>query len=203
MNKDQVISQIQDFCPIDADTVTKLEQFVDALISYNQKYNLIGESTEKDVWHRHVLDSAQLMCYIDNHDVVIGDFGCGAGFPGLVLSILGVKEVHLIEKSFRKCEFLQLASQFSANKIVIHQKRAEEIDNLKLDIAVSRAFSPLNKLLAIVKPFLKESGSGIFLKGKSFNDEIILAKKINKFHYVAHPSLTSEQSRVVIINNIN
>ena len=108
----KAIAQITNFYPISVSEIEKLESFVAILLKYNQEYNLIGKSTIDDIWHRHILDSAQLLQYIKNKDSVVGDFGSGAGFPGVVLSILGVKEVHLIEKSFRKCEFLKLANDF-------------------------------------------------------------------------------------------
>ncbi len=199
----KAITEIKKFHPISDAEIKNLESFVEMLLKYNQEYNLIGKSTIDDIWHRHILDSAQLLKYIDNKNSVVGDFGSGAGFPAIVLSILGVKEIHLIEKSFRKCEFLKLATAASPNKIVIHQKKVEEIKNLTFDITTSRAFAPLNDLLTFVKPFLKKDSYGIFLKGKSFENEINLAKKHNKFHHTAHPSLTSSESRVLVINNIN
>jgi 16S rRNA (guanine527-N7)-methyltransferase len=199
----KAIAQITNFYPISVSEIEKLESFVAILLKYNQEYNLIGKSTIEDIWHRHILDSAQLLQYIKNKDSVVGDFGSGAGFPGVILSILGVKEVHLIEKSFRKCEFLKLATKISPNKIIIHQKKVEEIKDLSFDITTSRAFSPLNELIPIVKPFFKSSSTGIFLKGKNFENEINLAKKSNKFHYTAHPSLTSQESKVLVINHIN
>lgn len=199
----KAIAQIKKFYPISQIEIEKLQSFLAMLLQYNKQYNLIGESTVQDVWQRHILDSAQLLQYIENKNLVVGDFGSGAGFPAIVLSILGVKEIHLIEKSFRKCEFLQLAAKVSDNKIIIHQKKVEEIRGLTFDIATSRAFAPLDKLIATVKPFLKPNGYGIFLKGKNFENEINLAKKHNKFHHTAHPSLTSQESKVLVVNNIN
>jgi len=199
----KAIAQIKKFYPISQIEIEKLQSFLATLLQYNKQYNLIGESTVQDVWQRHILDSAQLLQYIENKNLVVGDFGSGAGFPAIVLSILGVKEIHLIEKSFRKCEFLQLAAKFSDNKIIIHQKKVEEIRGLTFDITTSRAFAPLDKLIATVKPFLKPDGYGIFLKGKNFENEINLAKKHNKFHHTAHPSLTSQESKVLVVNNIN
>ncbi len=199
----KAIAQITNFYPISAVEIEKLESFVEMLLKYNQEYNLIGKSTISDIWHRHILDSAQLLKYIENKNLVIGDFGSGAGFPGIILSILGAKEVHLLEKSFRKCEFLKLAAKISANKIVIHQKRVEEIKDLSFDIVASRAFLPLNELISTVKPFFKPSSSAIFLKGKNFESEINIAKKSNKFNYLSRPSLTSMESRVIIVNHIN
>lgn len=199
----KAITEIKKFYSISEKEIEQLKSFVKLLLECNQEYNLIGKSTIDDIWHRHILDSAQLLKYIGDKNLVLGDFGSGAGFPGVVLSILGVRQIHLLEKSFRKCEFLQLAAKISSNKIIIHQKKIEEIKGVKFDIVVSRAFAPLDKLLKIIKPFVKLGSYGIFLKGKSFESEISLAKKMRKFDYTAHPSLTSADSKVLIINNIH
>jgi 16S rRNA (guanine527-N7)-methyltransferase len=197
----KAISEIKKFHQISEKEVKNLQIFVDLLLKFNQQFNLIGKSTIDDIWNRHILDSAQLLKFIKNKDSVIGDFGAGAGFPGIVLSILGVKEVHLIEKSYRKCEFLNLAKKTSPNNIVIHQRKVEEIKGLKFDILASRAFAPLNELFNFVKPFLKDSSQGIFLKGKNFQKEIDEAKKNHQFECESHPSLTSDESKILLISH--
>jgi 16S rRNA (guanine527-N7)-methyltransferase len=196
----KAIAEIKKFHPISDSEIAHLESFVKLLLNYNQEYNLIGKSTVEDIWHRHILDSAQLIKFIENKNLIVGDFGSGAGFPAIVLSILGIKEIHLIEKSFRKCQFLELAKKISPNKIIIHQKKVEEIKGINFDIITSRAFAPLDKLLAVTKPFSKPSCYGLFLKGKSFEKEIVLAKKAGNFYHAAHPSLTSEDGKILIIN---
>lgn len=198
----QVIEQINQFWPISDLTIKSLENYVALLTKYNKKYNLIGESTVDDIWNRHILDSAQLLKYIKDKNLITGDFGSGAGFPGIVLSILGLKEVHLIEKSFRKCEFLELAKEFSLGKVIIHQKNAENIKNIQFDLITSRAFAPMNRLLSIIKPFIKENTICLFLKGKNVDNELNLAKESHRFHYKAYSSLTSVESKIILISNI-
>ena len=199
----KAIAEIKKFYPISTIEIERLKSFVVMLLKHNQEYNLIGKSTIDDIWHRHILDSAQLLKYVENKNLIVGDFGSGAGFPAIILSILGIREVHLIEKSFRKCQFLQLAAKISNNKVIIHQKKVEEIKNLSFDIATSRAFAPLRELLPIVKPFLKPHSYCIFLKGQSFEKEINLAKNIIKFNYSANHSITSDEGRVLVIKHIN
>jgi 16S rRNA (guanine527-N7)-methyltransferase len=199
----QVINQIKEFWPVSQLQEKVLEDFVALLIKSNEQYNLIGKSTIDDIWNRHILDSAQLLQYIKNTDLVTGDFGSGAGFPGVVLSILGIKEVHLIEKSFRKCQFLELAKKLSPNKIIIHQQEAGKIKGIKFDLIVSRAFAPMNRLLETIQPFAKKDSICLFLKGKSFDEELNLAKKIYNFNFTAHLSLTSKESRLIILDTLS
>ncbi len=196
----KAITEIKKFYPISEDEINKLQSFVELLLTFNEHYNLIGNSTKEEIWHRHILDCAQILKYIKNNNLVIGDFGSGAGLPGIILSILGNKEVHLIEKSFRKCQFLKLAAEISSNRIIIHQKKAEEIKGLSFDIATSRAFAPLDVLLPIVKPFFKPNSYAIFLKGKNFENEILIAKKNYSFYHQHYPTITSAEGRILIIN---
>ena len=72
----------------DALKIKKLDNFVKKLLIFNKKRNLIAKSTEKYVWDRHILDSAQLTKFIDDKECTgIADLGSGAGFPGIILAI--------------------------------------------------------------------------------------------------------------------
>ncbi len=161
------------------------------------------------------------------------DFGAGAGLPGMVLSILGLKEVHLVEKSFRKADFLRQAKSFSQNRVFVHQKKIEDLqkdfqemfdknrlnpekssklflsDNgdfqkkaLRFDCIVSRAFAPLPKLLGYCQNFLSSKGHCLFLKGKNLSAEIAEAKTMFDFEFELFPSITSEESRIILVKKI-
>lgn len=183
----------------------KIKQYVDLLLKWNQKINLIGKSTVEDIYNRHILDSTQILDYLTEDEInncVFADFGTGAGIPGVILSLSGVKTIHLLEKSFRKCEFLEEAKKISSNKIFIHNKNILEITNLKFDIILSRALAPLDELLSIVKPFVKENTKCIFLKGKKLNEELENTKKSWDFDYTIQKSKTSEEGSLIIMTNI-
>ena len=123
----------------------KLEFFVNEVLNYNKKYNLISKKSENDIWHRHVLDSAQLIKFIDTqkHNS-LSDLGTGAGFPGIVLSIFysdNLKfHVKLYEKSKVKISFIQNIIE------KLNIKNCSLYDNdyqshiLKSDYIISRAF---------------------------------------------------------------
>ena len=94
------------------DKLQKIELFVNEVLSYNKKYNLISKNSEKDIWHRHVLDSAQLIKYIDSKKFnSLSDLGTGGGFPGIMLSIfysdILTFHVKLYEKSKVKINFIR------------------------------------------------------------------------------------------------
>ncbi len=178
-----------------------LKQYVDFLLEYNTKINLVGKSTIDDIWNRHILDSLQILNLIDNQDIKIADLGSGAGLPGIPLSISGIKEIHLFEKSIRKCEFLELAKKFSNNKIIVRNENLNEVNDNSFDIIISRALADLNKLLNFSQNLVKENSKLIFLKGKKYQEEIEEAKKIWDFEYKLSNSITSNEGRVIEIFN--
>lgn len=202
-NKTAVFNEIQKLCQASPAQLQALENYVELLLKENNNYNLIGKSTIDDSWNRHILDSAQIMPYITNKNAKIADFGTGAGFPGVVISILGIKEVHLIEKSFRKCEFLRQAKLLSPNRIYIHQAKLEELPEHKFDVIVSRALASLDKLLAYSQKFLKNDGYTLFLKGKNLPTELEIAKQQFNFSYELFPSITSSESHIIKILGIS
>ena len=91
------------------ETEEKLSRFHDLIIKWQSSINLISNTTIQHIWHRHILDSAQLFPLIDDKEKIITDIGSGAGFPGLILSILGCKNIHLVESDARKSAFLREA----------------------------------------------------------------------------------------------
>ena len=200
--KNQVLAELNKICSLTNLQEQSLSQYVKAILQENQKFNFIGKSTVNNIWHRHILDSAQLFALIENKNQVFADFGSGCGLPGLVLSILGIKEMHLIEKSFRKAEFLKKYSSLSQEKVLVHQAFLENMTINNFDVIVSRAFAPLPKLLNYVAKFLNPNGYCLFLKGKNLLDEISLAQQQFIFDYKLTPSLTSSESKIIKITNI-
>ena len=202
IKKNAALNEIKKFCPLSAAQIKNIEDFVLLLLQENQNFNFIGKSTIENIWERHILDSAQLMRFVSNKNAKFADLGSGAGFPGLIMSILGLREIHLIEKSFRKADFLRRAKLFSTNRVFVHQANLEELTAMEFDCIISRALAPLDKLLEYTKKFLKKDGYCLFLKGKNLEKEIELAKKTFQFEYELHQSLTSSESNVIKIFNI-
>lgn len=203
IKKAAALEEIRKFFPLNDTQIKNLEDFVALLLHENDNFNFIGKSTIENIWDRHILDSAQLLRFVENKNLKFADFGSGAGFPGIVLSIFGLREIHLIEKSFRKSEFLRRAKAFSQNKIFVQQSKLEEMAALEFDCIVSRALAPLDQLLIYTQKFLKKDGYCLFLKGKNLVKEIELAKKTFQFEYELHPSLTSQESNIIKVSKIS
>jgi 16S rRNA (guanine527-N7)-methyltransferase len=203
LKKNSAFNEIRKFCELKPAQEKSLEDYVETLLQENQNFNFIGKSTILDIWERHILDSAQLMRFIQSKNAKFADLGSGAGFPGMVLSILGLREIHLIEKAFRKADFLRKVKLFSPNRVFVHQSKLEEMATVEYDCIVSRALAPLHSLLEHSKKFLKKDGYCLFLKGKNLPQEIIDAKKDFQFEYELNSSLTSTESNVIKVFNIN
>lgn len=179
----------------------KLENYIKFLLEYNNKINLIGKSTIEDIWNRHIIDSLQLINIIENKNIKVADLGSGAGLPGIPLSIVGIKEVHLFEKSIRKCEFLEKAKNFSKNKIIVRNENLYNVKDKTFNIIVSRALANINLLLEFSQNLSNQNTKLIFLKGKKIYEEINEAKKYWKFNYELIDSITSSEGKIIIIND--
>lgn len=181
--------------------VYKLEIFHDELLKYNRRYNLISKSTENNIWHRHILDSAQLVKYIDfNSNKSISDMGAGAGFPGIVLAIFNKNSsfhVKLYEKSKVKCDFLNIIR----DKIKVEYNIYGDYKNEKISTfyVVSRAFKKLEEIIRISREIIKVNHRIIILKGRSAQIEINKLKDFDNFIYRLENSITDTESKILLI----
>ena len=170
------------------------------------KFNLISKSSTKNLWNRHIVDSAQLTKSLPEGFNRFIDIGSGAGFPGLVLKILNSQlDGHLVESNTKKANFLSDTSKLLGLDLKIHNLRFE---NLKLPkdehkfILVSRAVSSLNKLIKISLPFFQTGSVALFHKGEKWKEEISEANKFWSFEFKAIKSLTNKDSRILFLKNV-
>jgi 16S rRNA (guanine527-N7)-methyltransferase len=186
---------------VSRETLDKLEAYVALLKAWNQRINLVGPSTLGDPWRRHILDSAQLLPHMPEKARVLVDLGSGAGLPGLILSILGVPEVHLVESDQRKAAFLREAVRVTGAAAQIHAIRAEKL-HLAADVVTARAVAPLPDLIELAAPFLGPAGICLFLKGRNAPEELTLAEKSWKMRARLLPSASEPGGTIVILEAI-
>jgi 16S rRNA (guanine527-N7)-methyltransferase len=161
---------------VSRETLDRLEGYAALLVKWQKAINLVAKDSLPDLWRRHMLDSACLWPFLPRQTRVLADFGSGAGFPGLVMAILGVPEVHLVESDTRKCAFLgEAARLFAPNPVKIHRGRIEEIEPIGADVVTARALAELDTLLGYAARHLKPDGVCLFLKGRKAEDELTLA----------------------------
>lgn len=162
---------------VSRETLDRLSIYADLLVKWQARINLVGPATLPDLWQRHFLDSAQLYPLLPAGTTTLADLGSGAGFPGLVLAIMGVPDVHVLESDARKCAFMREAARMAEVKLTIHNARIEKVPSFRADVVTSRALAALGPLLDLAFPFLGDGSQCLFLKGKTGEDELTAASK--------------------------
>jgi len=163
---------------VSRETLARLGGFVDLLGFWQRRINLVASAEPDAVWRRHVLDSARLLTLLPAGCRTLVDLGSGAGFPGLVLAILGVPEVHLVEADRRKAAFLREAARVTGTAGVrVHARRIEDLEPFPADAVTARALAPLPRLLALAEPWLAAGAVGLFPKGREVEAELTEAAR--------------------------
>lgn len=191
---------------IDDSKFANLECYVELLAKWNQSINLIGKTTEADIWERHILDSVQLIDHLPEDVNLIVDVGSGAGFPGLVFAVLGLAEVHMVESVAKKANFMKQVILDTNANAKVHNERVETLKNLKPDVISARAFAPLSRIFSLTNTLYSEECLYILLKGATFSAEVDEAYANGwAFHHNITPSIVDSGNNgvVVTINNVS
>ena len=206
MDKTIQIDTFSRFTQVSRETITSLKKYENILVKANKTLNLIGNSTIKDIWTRHFLDSVQVIDFIDENDKTLVDLGSGAGFPGLVLAI-ALKDrkiplkIKLIEKSPKKVKFLKnLINELQLNVEVINQNILYEPIKFFDDVFVARAFKPLKMILQLMHNKAKNWKKIFIFLGKTGKSELLQASKSWDIEYKQRVSVTSNDSIIIEIN---
>ena len=187
---------------VSRETLERLSVHLEMLRRWQRAINLVGPGTLADPWRRHFLDSAQLAARIPAGATSLVDLGSGAGFPGLVLALLGVHGVHLIESDRRKVQFLREVARATGASVVIHRERIEGMPGWPVDVITARALAPLPRLLCLAERFLTSDSVCLFLKGRSGAHELTDARV--SWHMVPEvaPSLSDPTGVVLQLRGI-
>ena len=199
MQELEVIKILQEELKFSDQSIDKLKMFEAELLIANKKHNFIAKSTEGSVWFRHILDSAQLVKYINFKQGSLSDLGSGAGFPGLVLAIYNQNfnfHVKLYEKSPVKRDFLDEMINKLKIKAVSYSNVFDQ--NIESEYVVSRAFKKLDKIIQVSREMVKKPHKLIILKGQNAQEEANKAFKSQKYSYKFESSMTDEKSKIII-----
>src|SRR3954467_6020768 len=188
---------------VSRETRERLDIYADLLRKWQRSINLVGPRTLDDLWNRHFTDSAQLLPLIPPKARVLVDFGSGAGFPGLVLAILGVPQVHLIESDQRKSTFLWEVARATGTSVTVHTKRIEQPPPFPADIVPARALAPLGDLLAFAAPFIGPDSLCLFPKGQTAEDELTAASKTWNINVDRIQSVTDPGATILRVSQVS
>ena len=199
------------YIDVSCETLEKLIVYFELLCFWQKKMNLISTNSLQDAEIRHFLDSAQLYIYCKNVNGNIIDFGTGAGFPGAVLSILGASKIFLVESNKKKCKFLTKLKKETNSNFNIVNSRIENLDFLEPSLIVSRALTSTKSLLLFSidhmlkskkinskKEAINNLPNLLFLKGKTFEEELTDIPENLKIKFQTFPSITSAESRILL-----
>jgi len=206
MDRETQIDTFTRYSQVSRETITSLMKYEQFLINRNKTLNLVGNSTIRNIWYRHFLDSVQVIDFIDKNQKTLVDLGSGAGFPGIVLAI-ALKDrkipmkIKLIEKSPKKIKFLKnIINQLELNVEAINQNILDVQKKFTDDIFVARAFKPLEIILQLIHNKAENWKKIFIFLGKTGKDELIRASKIWDIEYKQRVSVTNSDSIVIEIN---
>ena len=201
MQDKEVISILQNQLNFNEKNISDIKIFINELLRSNQKHNFISKSTENVIWHRHILDSAQLVKFIDFSKGSLSDLGSGAGFPGLILALFNKNHdfhVKLYEKSPVKRAFLEHVCDRLSLKIEICANVYE--GSIETDYIVSRAFKKFEAVIQVSREIAKKSHKLIVLKGQNAQEDLKKAFIKEKYDYKLENSITNEDSKIIIVD---
>ena len=191
------------------ETLIEFELFISMLQQGNDKINIISKETAKNavIRERHIIDSAQIVEFIDLNSNIITDIGSGGGMPGIIISIM-IKHIknsikfHLYEKSHHKCSFLRKASRDLKLNTEVMQENIFEAQNLQSGTIMARAFKPLPIILDLIYKNFSSYKNLIVFMGKN-GEKVLEETLINwDFDFEKKKSVTSENSFLLNIKNI-
>ena len=194
---------------VSRETFLDFENYISMVIEKNKKINIISQNTssKKTIFERHIIDSAQVIDFVDFNSSTTTDLGSGAGFPGIVVAIIlknmkNSMNVHLYEKSYHKSHFLEEVSEKLNLNTKVFQKNIFETKNLETGTVMSRAFKPMPVVLDLVYENFSKYKNLIFFMGKSGKKVFENSKKKWEMEYLEKKSLTSKDSFLINIKKI-
>jgi len=180
----------------------RLERFVALLTRWQARINLVAPKTLPDVWRRHILDSGQVLDLIADRPGPVLDFGSGAGFPGLIVAILGREDVTLVEADRRKAAFLMEAARVTETKVVVECCRIESLKPIRAGIITARALASVAQLLDYGRSYADESTLYALLKGERADEELTEAQSHWKMAVSKVPSRSDPRGTILLLEGV-
>jgi 16S rRNA (guanine527-N7)-methyltransferase len=194
---------------VSRETFIDFEKYISMILEKNKKINLISQNTtsKKAIIERHIIDSAQIIDFVDLNSNTTIDIGSGGGMPGIIVAIIlknmkNNMNVHLYEKSYHKSHFLKEVSEKLNLQTKVFQRNIYEIKNLETGTIMSRAFKPMPVVLDLVYENFSKYKNLIFFMGKSGKKIFENSKKNWELEFEEKKSITSKDSFLVNIKKI-
>ena len=194
--------------PVSRETEARLDRYVDLLVQWQAKTNLVAPSTLPNLWTRHIADSLQLLDLAPSAKTWV-DLGSGGGFPGVVLACALADtpgaNIHLIERNAKKAAFLREAIRVTSAAGTVHLADiGDSVDRIAgpIDCITARALAPLHQLVGFAEPVVRRGAKALFLKGQDVEAELTEATKYWNIDPRLHSSRTSGNGWIVELDRI-
>ena len=188
---------VQKTLNVSRETLDQFAAYLALLEKWQKSVNLVARATLDIAWQRHILDSAQLARYLPAECKTIMDVGSGAGFPGLVLSIMQDATVHLVESDHKKTVFLQTVIRELGLSAIVHNERIESLAPIAPDVITARAFAPLSKAIGLLAPHMQPHTILLLLKGRNVEEELTEMPDYPIMSAITYPSLSDPAGMVL------
>ena len=191
---------------VSRESLERIEAFLSLLFDWQRKTNLVSPATLPKVWTRHVIDSLQLLPYLNAPSGAIADLGSGGGFPGIILAIASGRPVDLYESNQKKAAFLSEALRVSRATGSVKLGRLEDVATPvkgRYAYVTARALAPLPELLSYAAPFIASGATGLFLKGKDADLELTESAKSWRIKMDKQQSLTDSEAVLLAVKEIS
>jgi 16S rRNA (guanine527-N7)-methyltransferase len=194
--------------PVSRETEARLDRYVDLLLEWQAKTNLVAPSTLPNLWTRHISDSLQLLIIAPTARIW-ADLGSGGGFPGVVLACALAETsgatVHLVERNAKKAAFLREALRVTGSPGTVHLTDiGDSVDRITglVDCVTARAVAPLHQLIGFAAPLVRQGAKALFLKGQDVEAELTEATKYWSIKPHLHSSRTGGHGWIVKLDQI-
>lgn len=188
---------------VSRETYDNLARLSALLREENKVQNLIAASTMDRIWSRHIVDSAQLLALAPRQGTWL-DLGSGAGFPGLIVALVGSRPVTLVESRAKRIAFLQRAATGLEieNHVEIFGGRLEALDHAPFDVISARAFAPLDRLFGLAHRLSRPGTIWLLPKGRGAAQELAAAKGSWQGEFRIVASITDPDSAIIVASNV-
>ncbi|MCH4150974.1 MAG: 16S rRNA (guanine(527)-N(7))-methyltransferase RsmG [Sphingobium sp.] len=208
MTEEEARAWLQSTFDVSRETWGRLERFVELLLAESRNQNLIAESTQSQVWARHIVDSAQLLPLAGRADGegngLWVDLGAGAGLPGIVVAILSERPLQMIEMRRKRVEFLEavIAELGLGNAQVVCGKVERVANAAPAAIISARAYAPMERLLSSARHLADFSTIWLLPKGQNHQNELAIAQQLWHCEASIEPSITAPDSAILKLSHV-
>jgi 16S rRNA (guanine527-N7)-methyltransferase len=205
MTEDEAKAWLRSTLSVSRETEDQLEQLAAAIIDENSRQNLISAATVATIWHRHIVDSAQLLPLAGEgrDELPWIDLGSGAGFPGLVIGCLTVRPIILVESRRKRFEFLlRMADMLGLTHVTVHGGSLDSLDDCAAGVISARAFAPLPRLLEGAFRFSRKRTIWLLPKGRSAREELASVGPAWHGEFALKQSVTDADGAIIVARGI-